>query len=76
MARNSDGTVAQLQPNLWPEPWEKTGATVAGTGAETKDFLENWLHSEVCRGTMSLAAAQRAIASNWYAAWLAAGRPR
>jgi hypothetical protein len=76
VARNPDGTVAQGQPNLWPEPWEKTGAAAVGTGAETKDFLENWLHAEVCEGKMSLAVAQRAIASDWYAAWQAAGRPR
>jgi uncharacterized protein YdiU (UPF0061 family) len=46
--------------NLWPEsyrthPWN----------ARVKDALENELHRRVCAGTLDLATAQRAIASNW-----------
>jgi hypothetical protein len=49
--------------NLWPEPW--TG----GTGARTKDQLENALHALVCSDSLSLNLAQAAIANNWYAAY-------
>jgi hypothetical protein len=50
--------------NLWPEPW-------AGPyGARVKDKLENKLHDLVCAGQISLASAQQAEASNWYAAYL------
>jgi hypothetical protein len=50
-------------PNLWPEPY-------AGTdGARLKDQIENKLHDLVCAGTVSLATARHAIASNWYAAY-------
>ncbi len=46
-------------PNLWPE-------LLTGPYAATKkDGVENWLHTRVCSGLMSLAAAQRAIATNW-----------
>jgi hypothetical protein len=46
--------------NLWPEP---------GTSPNRKDSLENRLHARVCRGEMTLAAAQLAIARNWVAAY-------
>ena len=49
--------------NLWPEPW--TG----GTGARTKDQLENALHALVCSGSLPLRTAQKAIATNWYTAY-------
>ncbi len=42
--------------NLWPE---------AAPGYHDKDRLENELHANVCAGAMALAAAQRAIASDW-----------
>ena len=48
--------------NLWPEP--RSGAHTA----TTKDGIENSLHSRVCAGLMTVAAAQTAIASNWEAA--------
>lgn len=47
--------------NLWPEPY------AGAQGARVKDKVENHLHSLVCAGTLSLATAQRAIASNWTA---------
>ena len=49
--------------NLWPEPYAATD------GAHLKDRVENRLHTLVCDGEISLAAAQRAIASNWYTAY-------
>lgn len=50
--------------NLWPEPYAGT------TGARSKDRIENKLHKLVCNGTITLATAQQAIATNWYAAYL------
>lgn len=49
--------------NLWAEPY-------AGTGAKTKDQIENKLHDLVCSGTITLALAQKEIATNWYKAYL------
>jgi len=49
--------------NLWPEPYNTTD------GARTKDQVENTLHDLVCSGALSLAAAQQAIATNWYTAY-------
>jgi hypothetical protein len=45
--------------NLWPEPL--SGAYPASK----KDGVENSLHSRVCAGLMTLAAARIAIATNW-----------
>jgi hypothetical protein len=45
--------------NLWPQP--RAGAFPASK----KDLVENLLHARVCAGTMTLAAAQGAIAKNW-----------
>jgi hypothetical protein len=42
--------------NLWPEP---------GGSPNAKDVIENRLNREVCEGTMTLAHAQRAIATDW-----------
>jgi len=58
------GGSADSPRNLWPEPYSATG------GARTKDKIENKLHTLVCAGTLSLADAQRAIAANWYTAYL------
>lgn len=51
--------------NLWPEPRHVIG----GWGSEAKDRLENQLHTDVCRGRLPLVEAQRAIASDWIAAY-------
>jgi hypothetical protein len=45
--------------NLWPEAASPT------PGFHEKDKVENYLHDQVCSGKMSLADAQRLIASNW-----------
>lgn len=50
--------------NLWPEPAEPR------PGFHEKDLLENKLHDLVCAGSLDLTTAQRAIASNWYAAYV------
>lgn len=48
--------------NLWPEPRR------GGFPASRKDAVENSLHSKVCAGLITLAAAQVAIATNWESA--------
>lgn len=53
--------------NLWPEPY------ATSQGARRKDVIENKLHALVCSRTISLAAAQHAIATNWWAAYLKYG---
>jgi hypothetical protein len=55
--------------NLWPEPYDSP------YGATQKDGLEDYLHQQVCDDGRPLATAQHEIAVNWYAAWVAAGRP-
>jgi hypothetical protein len=52
--------------NLWPEP---DYATRSGFYRNPKDRLENALRGMVCRGTMTLAQAQRLIASDWTGAY-------
>jgi hypothetical protein len=49
--------------NLWPQPWD------GKYGAHAKDQLENFLHRAVCSGTVTLADAQAAVASNWIIAY-------
>ncbi|GCE14471.1 hypothetical protein KTT_43300 [Tengunoibacter tsumagoiensis] len=45
--------------NLWPEPASPT------PGFHEKDKVENYLHDQVCNGSMSLKDAQIKIATNW-----------
>lgn len=49
--------------NLWPDPYN------ISDGAKVKDTVENKLHDLVCAGSLSLATAQQAIASDWWAAY-------
>ena len=52
--------------NLWVEPNDRAGAR---STFNTKDTVEDKLHSLVCSGALTLAAAQHAIAGNWVAAY-------
>ncbi len=45
--------------NLWPEAGESR------PGFHEKDQVENYLHTQVCKGNMTLQQAQEAIANNW-----------
>jgi hypothetical protein len=54
-----DNTIA----NLWPEAAEPR------PGFHEKDRVENYLHSNVCAGAMSVAEAQRLIATDWLSVW-------
>lgn len=47
--------------NLWPEPYAPV------PGAKQKDMVENYLHAQVCVGSVSLGMAQEEIEQNWYA---------
>jgi len=51
--------------NLWVEPNDIAGATSTRNG---KDGLENTLRELVCSGSLPLATARQAIASDWVAA--------
>jgi hypothetical protein len=48
--------------NLWPEPRYDTGT---GYLASNKDTVENKLKTAVCDGSVTLADAQNAIATDW-----------
>jgi len=45
--------------NLWPE------AAVPKPGFHEKDKVENYLHNQVCNGSITLKQAQIEIATNW-----------
>jgi hypothetical protein len=49
--------------NLWPEPFE---TSIPDGGAHSKDKVENYLHAEVCAGSLTLEQAQREITEDWY----------
>jgi hypothetical protein len=50
--------------NLWVEP--PSPGHKAGAGPNNpKDAVETHLHTAICKGSITLAAAQRAIASDW-----------
>ena len=49
--------------NLWPQPW------LVAWNAGKKDRLENKMHSLVCSGSISLAAAQKIFMTNWIAGY-------
>jgi hypothetical protein len=48
--------------NLWPEPY-------AGKNARSKDVIETKLKTMICSGKITLADAQKAIATNWVLAY-------
>lgn len=49
--------------NLWPE------AASPQPGFHEKDQVENYLHTQMCSGALSLQQAQQVIATNWLAAY-------
>jgi len=50
------------QTNIWPQPYDDVA------GALQKDALERQLRGLVCSGDLTLAAAQEAISTDWWAA--------
>jgi hypothetical protein len=59
------GGASRDPKNLWPEPYKPT------PGAKEKDWVENYLHRQVCTGKMTLQDAQHAITTDWYAVYVA-----
>src|SRR5664279_2671324 len=57
------GGAPSAEANLWPEPYNSP------EGARVKDVIESKLHTLVCGHAISLATAQKAIATNWWAAY-------
>lgn len=55
------GGCVYCKENLWLEPIND---------AKKKDLVENYLHSEVCGGRMSLPQAQSTIVADWYSIYL------
>jgi hypothetical protein len=49
--------------NLWPEPFE---TSILDGGAHAKDEVENYLHAEVCSGSLTLDQARAEIVEDWY----------
>jgi hypothetical protein len=49
--------------NLWPEPASPT------PGFHEKDRVENYLHDQICKGSITLREAQIEIATNWLAVY-------
>jgi hypothetical protein len=49
--------------NLWPEP------ATPKPGFHEKDHVENYLHNQVCNGSIPLHQAQIEIATNWLAVY-------
>jgi hypothetical protein len=58
------GGCPDCKENLWLEPYEPY------PGARQKDKVENYLHRQVCNGTLPLEGAQRAIVTDWYKIYL------
>jgi hypothetical protein len=54
---------AMTLSNIWP-------AAVEGTGFVQKEQLNHILKDDVCHRFLTLRQAQRALETNWYAAWL------
>ena len=54
--------------NLWPEPYAKPGA-------HEKDQVENFLHSEICAGKITLQQAQISIVKDWYSIYVSITNP-
>ena len=61
--------------NLWPQ-CSPGYAGWTGAGFRDKDKFENYLHRQVCAGAVTLAEAQRQIATDWYQYWISAGKPK
>ena len=53
--------------NLWPEPFE---TSIVDGGAHSKDKVENYLHAEVCAGSLTLEQAQKEITEDWYRVYM------
>lgn len=55
---------ADVAANLWPESYD-----TEPWNAQVKDRLENYLHAEVCAGSIPIEQAQREITADWITAY-------
>lgn len=57
--------------NLWPQPYCPLDGSGGKTcfGAREKDHVENWLHRQVCSGSLTLSQAQAMIVKDWFAVY-------
>ena len=53
--------------NLWPEPYQ---SSIPDGGARSKDKVENYLHKQVCAGSVTLDEAQKEIVTDWYSIYI------
>jgi hypothetical protein len=56
--------------NLWPQPYKPV------PGAKGKDWVEKYLHEQVCAGNMTLLGAQHVLVTDWYALYVAKHQER
>ncbi|MDQ6791276.1 MAG: hypothetical protein M3256_06615 [Actinomycetota bacterium] len=59
--------------DLWPEPWEQDsqhpqGIARPGSGAQSKDKIENRVKAAICNGRMTLELGQQVFLGNWWQA--------
>jgi hypothetical protein len=59
--------------NLWPEPWEADrqhpdGIAAPGSGAQSKDKIENRTRAAICNGQLSLQQGQQLFLGDWWQA--------
>ena len=59
--------------NLWPEPWEADrqhpeGIAAPGSGAQSKDKIENRTRASICNGRLSLQQGQQVFLGHWWPA--------
>lgn len=57
---------ADTEENLFPQPYDPPN----GIGAHSKDWVENYLHRQVCDHGYSLPQAQKEISTDWYKIYL------
>ncbi len=68
-----DGGAPRDVANLWPEPWEldsqhPRGLAERGTGAQSKDRIEDRIRAGICNGRMTLQEGQRIFLGDWWSA--------
>ena len=56
--------------NLWPEPWEQDsqhpqGPAQSGTGAQSKDRIEDRVKASICGGRLTLQEGQQVFLGDW-----------
>jgi hypothetical protein len=65
------GGAPQDVANLWPEPWEQDaqhprGQARPGTGAQSKDRIEDRVRASICGGRLTLQEGQHVFLRDWW----------